>query len=125
MDEKTVGQELSEKLTYQNKSTWEMKADEAAITEYCEGYKYFLDHGKTEREVVIETIAMIEKQGYKPYKLGDKLEKGGKYYLNNRGKSLFMFRLGTEDIANGIRITASHIDSPRVDFKPRPLYEDS
>ncbi|MBQ8249230.1 MAG: aminopeptidase, partial [Clostridia bacterium] len=47
------------------------------------------------------------------------------YYLNNRGKSLFMFRIGSESIEEGIRITASHIDSPRVDFKPQPLFEDS
>ena len=116
---------VSENLTYNSKTTFETKnADKAVINAYCEDYKKFLDKGKTEREVVTQSIAMIEKAGYKEYKLGDKLEVGGKYYLNNRGKSMFMFRLGTEDISNGIRITASHIDSPRVDFKPRPLFED-
>ena len=124
MDEKTQGQLLSEKLVYKNKSAFETKnADK--VRAYCEGYKKFLDNGKTEREVVTESIAMIEKEGYKPYKIGDKLERGGKYYLNNRGKSLFMFRIGSESIEEGIRITASHIDSPRVDFKPQPLFEDS
>jgi len=117
---------LSEKLTYKSKTTFETKnADKDTVNAYCENYKKFLDNGKTEREVVTESIAMIEKAGYKEYKLGDKLKKGGKYYLNNRGKSLFMFRLGSEDINNGIRIVASHIDSPRVDFKPRPVFEDS
>ena len=126
MEEKTQGQLLSEKLVYKSKTTFETKnADKEAVTEYCEGYKKFLDNGKTEREVVTETVAMIEAKGYKSYSLGDKLEKGGKYYLNNRNKSLFMFRLGTESIEEGIRITASHIDSPRVDFKPRPVYEDA
>ncbi len=126
MDEKTQGQLLSEKLVYKNKSAFETKnADKETVAAYCEDYKKFLDNGKTEREVVTESIAMIEKAGYKSYKIGDKLERGGKYYLNNRGKSLFMFRLGTESIENGIRITASHIDSPRVDFKPQPLFEDS
>ncbi len=125
MDEKTQGQLLSEKLVYKSKTTFETgNADKAAVTEYCEGYKKFLDNGKTEREVVTETIKMIEAKGYKSYKLGDKLVAGGKYYLNNRGKSLFMFKLGTESIEKGVRITASHIDSPRVDFKPRPVFED-
>ena len=122
--EKTVGQQLADKLVYKSKSCFEA-ADKQAVADYCEGYKKFLDNGKTEREVVKESIAIIESQGYKPYILGDKLERGGKYYLNNRGKSLFMFRIGSESIENGIRITASHIDSPRVDFKPRPVYEDS
>ena len=124
MEEKTIGQELSEKLTYKSPNCFE-DADKAVVDSYCENYKKFLDNGKTEREVVTETIALISAKGYKPYSLGDKLEVGGKYYLNNRGKSLFMFRIGSENIENGIRITASHIDSPRVDFKPRPLYEDS
>lgn len=122
--EKSVGQELSEKLTYKSPNCFK-DADKAAVTAYCEDYKKFLNNGKTEREVVTEAISLIEAKGYISYKLGDKLERGGKYYLNNRGKSLFMFRIGSEDIENGIRITASHIDSPRVDFKPRPLYEDS
>ena len=121
---KSAGQELSEKLTYKSPRCFG-KADKQTVADYCENYKKFLDNGKTEREVVKEAIALIEAKGYKPYTLGDKLERGGKYYLNNRQKSMFMFRIGTENIENGIRITASHIDSPRVDFKPRPLYEDS
>ncbi len=125
MDEKTKGQLLSEKLTYNKKTTFETgNADKKAVADYCEGYKKFLDAGKTEREVVTEAVAMMKEKGYIEYKLGDKLTAGGKYYLNNRGKSLFMFKVGTEPIENGIRITASHIDSPRVDLKPRPLYEE-
>ena len=126
MEEKTKGQELADALLHKKKSTWETKnAEKAEVQTYCEGYKAFLDNGKTERECVNTTIEMIEAKGYKPYNLGDKIERGGKYYLNNRGKSLFMFKIGTEDIEEGIRITASHIDSPRIDFKPYPLYEDS
>ncbi len=124
MEEKTKAQELAEKLVYKSKSCFK-GGDKAAVAEYCEGYKKFLDSSKTEREAVKSTIAIIEEKGYKPYVLGDKLERGGKYYLNNRGKSLFMFRIGSESIENGIRITASHIDSPRIDFKPRPVFEDS
>ena len=126
MENKTAGQLLSEKLTYNSKTTFETKnASKEEVAAYCEDYKKFLDNGKTEREVVVEAIAMMREKGYVEYKLGDKLTAGGKYYLNNRGKSLFMFKLGCESIENGIRITASHIDSPRVDFKPRPVFEDS
>lgn len=126
MSEKTKGELLAEKLVYKNKNGFDTKnADKKTVADYCEGYKKYLDSSKTEREAVTTSIAMIESQGYKAYKLGDKLERGGKYYLNNRNKSMFMFRIGSEPIENGIRITASHIDSPRVDFKPQPVFEDS
>ena len=96
------------------------------IADYCEGYKKFLDAGKTERETVAYSVAMIEKQGYKPYKLGDKIAKGAKLYYNNRGKGLFILRAGTADIAeNGVRILVAHVDSPRLDLKQVPLFEKS
>ncbi len=126
MSEKTKGELLVEKLVYKNKNGFDTKnADKETVADYCEGYKKYLDSSKTEREAVTTSIAMIEARGYKAYNLGDKLERGGKYYLNNRNKSMFMFRIGSEPIENGIRITASHIDSPRVDFKPQPVFEDS
>lgn len=114
--------ELAEKLTYKPTNSF-VKIDKKVVSDYCEGYKKFLDNGKTEREVVNETIPLIEAKGYRPYILGDKLERGGKYYLNNRGKSLFMFKIGSEPVEQGIRISVAHIDSPRVDFKPRPTFE--
>lgn len=93
---------------------------------YCEGYKKFLDSAKTEREAVREGIAMAEKAGYAEYRLGDALSAEGKYYFNNRDKCLYVFKIGTGDInRNGIRIAAAHIDSPRLDLKQVPLYEDS
>lgn len=85
----------------------------------------FLDAAKTEREAVKAGVAYAEAHGFKPYALGDAVEKGGKYYYNNRGKALYLFRIGSESLENGIRISASHIDSPRLDLKPRPVYEDS
>ncbi|MDE6401511.1 MAG: aminopeptidase, partial [Clostridiales bacterium] len=72
-------------LTYKKKNIYAL-ADEAErkrISEYCEGYKKFLDNGKTEREAVAETVKMAEKSGYKPYTLGDKINKGDKLYYNN------------------------------------------
>ena len=119
--------ELKEKLLYKRVKTYEVmtEADFAASDEYAKGYMAFLDGGKTERECVNYTIKMVEAQGYRNYKLGDKIEVGGKYYYNNRGRAIYVFRIGTESVEEGIRISASHIDSPRLDLKPHPLYEDN
>ena len=106
-------------LTYKRQNVYAL-ADEQelkAISDYAEGYKRFLDNGKTEREAVKETIEMIEKKGYKPYTLGDKINAGDKLYYNNRGKSLFIVRAGKADVAkNGVRILVAHVDSPRLDL---------
>ena len=117
---------LKEKLFYQKKSVYEKK-DSAAIDaayEYARGYAAYIDAGKTEREAVKESIRLATAQGFKPYALGDKIEKGGKYYYNNRDKNLYLFTIGSEPVENGIRISAAHIDSPRLDLKQCPLYEE-
>lgn len=128
MEEKTLGQELSEKLTYKKTNVYE-KADDARIEEmyrYAEGYKAFLDASKTEREAVRRAIAMAEAAGYSAYELGDPLGAGDLRYYNNRDKSVILFRVGEENVEKeGIRILAAHIDSPRLDLKQNPLYEDS
>ena len=122
---KSAGEQLSEKLTYKKKSAFELYGAEElrAAQEYCCGYKTFLDAAKTEREAVSEGIAMLEKCGFTPYELGDGLKPGDKRYLNNRGKSLYAFVVGTEPINCGVRICAAHVDSPRLDLKQHPLYE--
>lgn len=115
-------------LTYKRQNIYALADAEerARIAEYCEGYKKFLDNGKTERETVSETVKMVEAAGYKPYTLGDKINKGDKLYLNNRGKALFILRAGTADVAkNGVRILVAHVDSPRLDLKQVPLFEKS
>lgn len=128
MDEKTKGQALSEELTYKKTNVYE-KADAARIEEifqYAEGYKAFLDAAKTEREAVRRAIAMAEAAGYTAYEMGEELRPGDLRYYNNRDKNLFIFRVGEEDLEkDGIRILAAHIDSPRLDLKQNPLYEDS
>ena len=96
-----------------------------AAYEYAKGYTAFLDSAKTEREAVKEAVTRAEACGYKPYTFGMKVKAGDKLYYNNRGKSIMLFRIGTEDISNGVRIAAAHIDSPRVDLKQCPLYENS
>ncbi|MCR4692223.1 MAG: aminopeptidase [Lachnospiraceae bacterium] len=95
----------------------------------CEGYRYFLDHGKTERECVDTIVERIEKEGYvelsKAMKAGKKLSAGAKIYAVNMQKALVMFQIGKEPLENGMNILGAHIDSPRMDVKQNPLYQDS
>lgn len=117
---------LKEQLLFTKKNAYEvMSEDEKKEMEaYAKDYMTFIDSSKTEREAVKSGIAILEKKGFKPYKLGEKVVKGGKYYFNNRGKALYAFRIGSESLEEGIRISAAHIDSPRLDLKPNPLYEE-
>jgi aspartyl aminopeptidase len=127
MKEKTEGQKISELLSYKKKNVYE-EADASKIKEifdYAEGYKSYLDAAKTEREAVEASIEMAKRAGYQSYTIGEPLKVGDKKYLNNRGRSLILFSVGEESLEkNGIRILASHIDSPRLDLKQIPLYED-
>ena len=113
-------------LAYKRTNVYE-KADEKLLKEifdYAEGYKTFLDEGKTEREVCAYVVGEAEKAGYKPFEFGMKLKAGDKVYYNNRGKNIYLIRMGKANVAkDGIRIIASHIDSPRIDLKQVPLYE--
>ncbi len=115
-----------ENLTYKKTNFYEKStSDEIAKCEnYSVGYKKFLDNAKTERDAVRSAIALARSEGYREYKFGMPISAGDKYYYNNRDRSIYLFRVGSEDINNGIRILASHIDSPRIDFKQMPIYED-
>ncbi len=118
--------ELKEKLFYTKKNGL-LKADEgviAAAFDYCEGYKTFLDKGKTEREAAKEAIIKAEAKGFVPFVIGKQYSAGDKVYFNNRGKTVAFAVIGTECADKGINITAAHIDSPRLDLKPNPLYEE-
>ncbi len=92
--------------------------------DYARGYVDFIDAAKTEREAVKKSIQMAEKLGFTPYTLGEPLCAGDRRYYNNRGKNLYLFTVGTEPISSGIRIAAAHVDSPRIDLKQCPLYEE-
>ena len=96
-----------------------------AMEAYCETYKQYLDNGKTERECTDYTIQLAQAQGFVPYQRGMELKPGDKVYRSNRGKSVMLVKIGRQDLSHGAQIVASHIDSPRLDFKPHPLYEDS
>lgn len=119
--------EWKEKLLYRPKNGWERLPDnqEAAVEAYCEGYKAFLNTGKTERECVTEGIALAREHGFKPYTRGMALQAGDKVYYSNRGKMLLLAVIGQESMEKGVQIAAAHIDSPRLDLKPNPLYEEA
>ena len=115
-----------ENLTYKRETVYK-KCDKAVIDaaySYAEGYKAYLDAAKTERESVTEGIKLAEAQGFRPYSFGMEMKTGDKFYYNNRGKNLFLFTIGSESIANGIRISVAHVDAPRIDLKQVPLFED-
>ena len=126
MSEKTKGEQLREELLMNPKNLTETMSEEElkAAYDFCEGYKAFLDAAKTEREAVTTAVAMLEKAGYVPFDHAKQYKAGDKVYLNNRGKALIAATLGRRSVAEGVRIGVAHIDSPRLDLKPRPLYEE-
>lgn len=117
---------IRDELSYKRKNVYSSVSEEEIekINEYAKGYCAFLDAAKTEREAVKKTLEIVSENGFVPYEFGDKLEVGGKYYYNNRGRSVYLFVIGSENIENGIRISAAHIDSPRLDIKQNPLYDE-
>lgn len=119
--------ELKAELEYRNVSAFDTITDDELERSfaYAESYKLYLDCAKTEREAVTYTIAMAKKRGYEEYRLGDPLCEGGRYYYNNRGKQLILFKIGAEPLEKGAYLIAAHIDAPRLDLKQNPLYEDS
>lgn len=93
--------------------------------DFCNGYMRFLDNAKTEREAVCEAIKLLEESGFKEYNFESDLKPGDKIYKNNRGKAIIAAIIGSDSAKEGFRINAAHIDSPRLDLKQNPLYEDN
>lgn len=118
---------LKKKLFSSKKNGWDLfeEAQKPTMDAYCTAYKAFLDESKTERACAIAVIDRAVKSGYRELKRGDFLKPGDKVYFNNRGKSVMLAHIGTKSLSEGAQITAAHIDSPRLDLKPNPLYEDS
>ena len=127
MEEKTPGQQLREALLNERKNGWDVvdEATQRSISDYCEGYKTFLDKGKTERDCVDYTVELAQAAGFVPFERGMELQPGAKVYRVNRGRGVNLAVVGSAPLDQGVSITASHIDSPRLDLKPAPLYEDS
>jgi len=109
------------------KTVWDkyQKDDLKKVMSFSEDYKKYLDHAKTEREAVSEAIVLAEKAGFKEFKGKKSLKAGDRIYFNNRGKSLALFVIGKEKLEKGMNILGAHIDSPRIDLKQNPLYEDN
>lgn len=119
--------ELKKQLLSGKKNGYDLvkEADLEAMEGYCAGYMAYLDTGKTERLCAAETVRLAEEKGYRPYVRGMALKSGDKVYVCNRGKSVLLAHIGEHSLAEGAQIAAAHIDSPRLDLKPNPLYEDS
>lgn len=126
MSEKSKAELLKEKLFKKNENGILRVSDEVLQEAdiYCEGYKRFLDLAKTEREAVKASLDIAISKGFTEFEYGKNYNAGDKVYFNNRGKSVAFAVIGKESVESGVKITAAHIDSPRLDLKPNPLYED-
>lgn len=125
--EKSAAEQLKEKLFYKPAEAADtLSAEEIDQADaYCADYMRFLDGAKTEREVVESAIRMAERAGFRPFDRTAKLSPGDRVYVSNRDKALLLAVIGSRPVTDGVSIAAAHIDSPRLDLKPRPLYEDS
>ena len=114
-------------LFYDKKTGWDRMSDaeQAAMMEYAEGYKAFLDEAKTERDAVRRLQAMAEANGFAAYTRGKEIHPGEKYYKINRNKAIILFVVGSDGMHSGINLSAAHLDAPRIDIRTVPLYEDN
>ena len=120
-------EELRESLLRAPKSGFHgmTEAQRAEMEAYCKRYSAFIDAAKTEREATEWAVATAEANGFRPAVPGMEVKPGDRIYLNNRDKSIMLAVIGSESLAKGANICAAHVDSPRLDLKPNPLYEDS
>ena len=99
------------------------------LEDLCKEYRKFLDNGKTERECVKYIVDLAKKSGYQDFEevkaSGKKLTVGDKVYAVNMKKAIALFHIGQEPLVNGMNILGAHVDSPRMDVKQNPLYEDT
>ena len=115
----------------ERKNAWETYDEKqlSALEAVCRRYRAFLDAGKTERECAAETIRQAKAAGYRDLdaaiEAGETLKAGDKVYCNVMGKSVMLFIIGREKMEKGLNIIGAHIDSPRLDIKQNPLYEDN
>lgn len=127
---KSEAQLLSDQLTHTYKTAWKGidDAEAKAAFDFCEGYKDFLTLSKTERLCAAYTVMLAEKKGFKPldyYLTQGKVNPGDKIYVFNRKKTVTLFIAGSAPLALGMSIVGAHIDAPRLDLKPTPLYEEN
>ncbi|HHY80953.1 MAG TPA: aminopeptidase [Thermoanaerobacter sp.] len=125
MEEKDL-KEIEKRLGYKNVDAWTKISDEEKekVYQFGEDYKDFMTKCKTERETAEKIIEIAEKNGFINIEKVTNLKPGSKVYYNNKGKSVVLAVIGKESMQKGIKAVASHIDSPRIDLKPNPMYED-
>ena len=111
-------------MKYELKNGWTKDIDKEIVFKFSEGYKDFLTQCKTERESVRETVRLAEECGFKPLESFDTLKEGDKVYAVNKLRSVMLAVIGSEKLTDGVNIVGAHIDAPRLDLKPNPLYED-
>ncbi len=123
----TEAEKLKENLFRKTKTGWEGLQENVknSIFTFCDNYIEFLNKSKTEREIVKSVKEIIEEKGFKNICEYSNLKPGDKVYYINREKSMYLAIIGKNSIENGINIIGAHADSPRLDLKPNPLYEDS
>ena len=120
-------EELKEKLFSKKKVGWENMEtrQKEEIFNFCKGYMDFLNKAKTEREFIKQSKIVADANGFKDINQCEQLNPGDKVYFINRDKSMYLAVIGQNKMENGLHIIGSHVDSPRLDLKPNPLYEDS
>lgn len=126
MIEETEGKKLKEMLFNKKENGW-LSVDsekENIIMKFSDEYIYFLNKGKTERECATFTKKMLDENGFKCICEFETLKPGDKIYYINRDKSVYAAVIGKEKLENGLNVIGAHIDSPRLDLKPNPLYEE-
>ena len=118
-------------MSIEIKNAWDKYNEDGIkkIFDFCEGYRNYISDCKTERECIKEAIKLAEEKGYRNLdeviKNGEELKAGDKVYADNMGKSLALFLIGDRPIEEGLKILGAHVDSPRLDLKQNPLYEDN
>lgn len=125
-EEKNKTALLREQLMHQPKEIKDLSAEEIRrADEFCEGYKAFLNASPVEREAVAYTVEAAQAAGFTAYDAAAQYQAGDRVYLVNRGKAVALAVIGKNGVKNGARLAIAHIDSPRIDLKPNPLYESN
>ena len=106
------------------KNAWEKYVDTKLVFDFAEGYKNFISVAKTERLAVRESIKLLEKAGFKDAGKLKSVKPGDKVYFINKNKNVCAFIIGKKPLIDGLRILGAHIDSPRLDLKEHPVYEN-
>lgn len=125
MEQKSDATLLKEQLFMNRKNGWQRVCAQTQkeIMDFAEGYADFLGNAKTEREAIALAVQLLEEAGFTPFSVQKSYRPGDRIYQINRGKSLIAAVIGNKPLEKGVRMVISHVDSPRLDVKPNPLYE--